>query len=107
MTLRPENQKESKGRGGYRPNAGRKRGVPGKATKREVNDLAEAAKPFAGLALETLEEIARDGQSERARVAAASALLDRGFGKPRQALEHSGPEGMAIPITVTRTIVKP
>lgn len=31
-----------------------------------------------------------------ARVSAACALLDRGYGKPVQAMEHSGPEGEPI-----------
>lgn len=35
-----------------------------------------------------------------ARVAAANSLLDRGWGKPVQAVEHSGPDG--APIEVTR-----
>jgi hypothetical protein len=35
----------------------------------------------------------RRGKSESARVAAACAVLDRAWGKPPQALEHTGPEG--------------
>jgi hypothetical protein len=35
-------------------------------------------------------QIAREGESEQARVAAANALLDRGWGKPRQANQHVG-----------------
>lgn len=31
-----------------------------------------------------------------ARVAAATALLDRGWGKPSQTMEHSGPDGGPI-----------
>ena len=31
--------------------------------------------------------IAQEGKSDKARVAAANALLDRGYGKPRQTLE--------------------
>lgn len=33
-----------------------------------------------------------------ARVSAAVALLDRGYGRPAQAVELSGPEGGAIPL---------
>jgi hypothetical protein len=33
-----------------------------------------------------------------ARVSAANALLDRGHGKPRQALEHGGTDGGPIVI---------
>ena len=42
-------------------------------------------------ALATLIEIARGGANESARVAAANALLDRAWGKPRPALPE--PEG--------------
>lgn len=42
--------------------------------------------------------VAEQGKAERNRVAAAIALLDRGYGKPRQALEHSGPDGAALPV---------
>jgi hypothetical protein len=38
----------------------------------------------------------RRGRNESARVAAAQAVLDRGWGRPVQALEHSGPEGSTL-----------
>lgn len=72
-------------RGGARPGAGRKRGKVGKA-KRE---LAEMAKEHAEAALLTLVEIAASDAAPSARVSAATAILDRAYGKPRQALEHS------------------
>jgi hypothetical protein len=40
----------------------------------------------------------RPDASGAARVAAATAVLDRGHGKPRQALEHGGDRGGAIQI---------
>jgi hypothetical protein len=40
-----------------------------------------------------LGEIMRRGKPDAARVSAAVALLDRAWGKPVQAVEHSGPEG--------------
>jgi hypothetical protein len=39
------------------------------------------------VALKVLIEIAKKGKSEASRVAAATALLDRGFGRPIQSLE--------------------
>jgi hypothetical protein len=42
-------------------------------------------------------------KSDTARVAAAQAVLDRGWGRPVQALEHSGPEGsplLSVDLTV-------
>lgn len=75
-------------RGGARPGAGRKRGKVGEA-KRE---LAEMAKEHAEVALLTLVEIARGDGGASARVSAATAILDRAYGRPPQALEHSAPD---------------
>ena len=47
-----------------------------------------------------LVKVATDGESEAARVSAAIAILDRGYGKPRQSLEHAGVEGGAIHLEV-------
>jgi hypothetical protein len=54
---------------------GRHKGV------KEVKELAQA---HAADAVRTLAEICKTGQSEAARVAAASAILDRAYGKPTQ-----------------------
>jgi hypothetical protein len=43
-------------------------------------------------ALLTLVEIATGGSPASARVSAATAILDRAYGKPPQALEHFVPE---------------
>ncbi len=75
-------------RGGFRPGAGRKRGKVGEA-KRE---LGEMAKEHAERALLTLVEIATGDGTASARVSAATAILDRAYGKPPQALEHSAPD---------------
>src|SRR5689334_14270107 len=45
----------------------------------EIRDLA---RQHTDLALRTLTEIAANGENESARVAAANAILDRGWGKP-------------------------
>ncbi len=75
-------------RGGSRPGAGRKKGKVSE-TKRA---LAEMAKEHAEVALLTLVEIATGDGAASARVSAAVAILDRAYGKPPQALEHSVPE---------------
>lgn len=99
-------QKDSKsivgGRGGRRPGAGRPKG----AKSAKTLEIEAAAKEFAGDALKALHFIATKGESEPARVSAAVALLDRGYGKPRQALEHSTPDG-PLEVLVTRRIVDP
>ncbi|WP_394729060.1 DUF5681 domain-containing protein [Altererythrobacter sp. GH1-8] len=48
--------------------------------------LTDLAREHTVEAVETLVQIATGGESENARVSAAIALLDRGWGKPRQDL---------------------
>lgn len=70
---------------------GRVRGTPNKATA----DIKAAAAIHGPLAISVLAEIAIDSENAAAaRVAAAVALLDRGFGKPAQAL--TGADGGPI-----------
>jgi hypothetical protein len=45
-------------------------------------EIRELARAHTELALRTLVEIASHGENESARVTAANALLDRGWGKP-------------------------
>ena len=56
-----------------------------------ITDVKAAARSLTATALQTLVDAM---QSEKApwaaRVAAANAILDRGWGKPTQALEHAG-----------------
>jgi hypothetical protein len=82
-------------RGGARPGAGRK---PGKvsAVKREIADMA---KDHAEGALMTLASIMENtAEPAAARVSAANALLDRGFGRPPQAVHMSGADGGPIKV---------
>jgi len=60
---------------------GRRAGTPNKATV----ELRQVAGAYTAEALETLATIMRQGQSETARISAATALLDRAHGKPSQA----------------------
>ena len=87
-------------RGGKREGAGRKKGSKDRkprsspviiAPAQEKRELREAARQFTDDALKTLAAICNEGQSEAARVSAASALLDRGYGKPTQQLETGSP----------------
>lgn len=72
---------------------GRKAGVPNKVT-REIKELAQQ---YGAEALETLVEIMRSKRAAKpARVSAANIVLDRAYGKPAQAIEHSGPNGGPI-----------
>jgi hypothetical protein len=76
--------------GGSKPGerrGGRQAGTPNKVTA----ELAGLARIHTAEALATLVHIANDPDAPgAARVAAANAVLDRGHGKPRQALEHGG-----------------
>ena len=51
------------------------------------------------MAIQTLAGIAQNGEQESARVRAAEALLDRGWGKPAQPVDGDG-EGGPMQLTV-------
>lgn len=74
-------------RGGKRKGAGRKQGSIARATRAQKGTLAELAKALCPTALKTLHQVALKSESDSARVSAAVALLDRGYGKPVQAIE--------------------
>ena len=77
-------------RGGARPGAGRKPGALNKATA----NVKLLAQQWGEQVIQALAEIATGAeQPPAARVAAANALLDRGYGKATQALELSGSGG--------------
>jgi hypothetical protein len=69
-------------RGGYRGGAGRPIGSLNKTTSEQSQRLSELAKDYTHEALMTLVDVAKNGRSDAARVSAANALLDRGYGKP-------------------------
>ena len=80
-------------RGGKRPGAGRKRGVKDRATGEQRASLQDLARTHTEAALATLVRVAKESESDAAAVSAANALLDRGYGKPSQAVQHSGAIG--------------
>jgi hypothetical protein len=59
--------------------------------------LSDLAKQYTDVALNVLVDVAKGGESESARVAAANAILDRAYGKPSQSHQHTGPNGGPIP----------
>lgn len=61
-------------------------GNPGGKPK-ELKGIQELARKHAPDAIAALVKVARGGKSESARVGAAVALLDRGFGRPLQELK--------------------
>jgi hypothetical protein len=87
--------------GGARPGAGRRKGKLS-AAKRH---LSEIAKDHAEAAMQVLFDIATSGESEAARVSAANAILDRGYGKPHQAVQMTGPEGGPLKVELIRRVI--
>ena len=88
QSKQPDSNSQPKKRGGRRP------GQRNKATL----EIQAAAKVYAGDAIRALVYVARKGKSEAARVSAATVLLERGYGRPRQSVEMSGPNGQPIQV---------
>lgn len=81
-------------------------GNPGGRPKAAAR-VRDAAREHTEAAIETLVSIMRDdGAASAARVSAASAILDRGYGKPSQPVDGDG-EGGAIPLGLTVTFIRP
>jgi hypothetical protein len=73
-------------------------GNPGgrpKKTQEEL-DLVAACKAKTPEALATIAQIMVSGENERNRLAAAQAIIERGYGKAVQPVESSGPNGGPI-----------
>ena len=79
--------------GGMREGSGRPAGAVNKATSELKFNLSELARQHTNDALETLVEVMKSGQSDSARIAAATAILDRGYGRPTKttSLEVNAP----------------
>ena len=84
------------GPGGKRLGAGRPKGAKSRATIAQCATLEELARSHTATALDVLVQVATASESDSARVSAANALLDRGYGKPKQATELTGKDGAPI-----------
>jgi len=73
---------------------------------KRVIDLKSLARGYTETAIKTLGGIAENGESEAARVAASTALLDRGWGKPSAIVEHTGKDGASEIRVTLRTIIE-
>lgn len=87
---------EPKTKGGKRPGSGRKAGTPNKATA-DIKALAQQHGPEA---IATLFTLMRKADTSQAKIAAAKELLDRGYGKPVQAVDASVSGGLGLSINV-------
>jgi hypothetical protein len=90
-----ENSKgTAKGRG--RPFPKGMSGNPGGRPK-VVAEIRQVFRAHPDTAVATLVDVMTHGRSDSARVAAATALLDRGWGKPTQTVETQGNGAMFPP----------
>ena len=71
--------------GGMREGSGRPARAANKATSELKLNLSELAREYTNDALDALVEVMQLSQSDSARIAAATAILDRGYGRPTTA----------------------
>jgi hypothetical protein len=77
--------------------------MPRPGSVKSVPDVRSLARSFTTLAVNTLAGIARSPKCPpAARVTAAIALLDRGYGKPLQ--DHTGDDGGDIRVTIRQIV---
>ena len=79
--------------GGMREGSGRPAGAANKAASELKINLSELAREYTNDALVTLVDVMQSSQSDSARIAAATAILDRGYGRPTKttSLEVNAP----------------
>jgi hypothetical protein len=81
--------------------------VPGKRKAKLVDDtvMRSMARAYTETVITQLGGIATGSDSPAARVAACAQLLDRGWGRPAQTVEHGGKGTEDIRVTI-RTIIE-
>lgn len=103
------NQKTTKGKRGGNTGNGFKPGQSGnpggrpKRTEQEL-DLVAACKDRTPAALAVIESIMMEGENERNKLAAAQAIIERAYGKPKEVVEANVTGRIE---TITRRIVRP
>jgi hypothetical protein len=60
---------------------------PTVADRRPIPNLVVEARKYSALAVDTLVELTKDNHADSTRFNAATALLDRGYGRPAQSLD--------------------
>ena len=84
----------------------KKRGRPPGAPNKLTRDIKAMAAEHGPAALAKIVSL-MGSKDQRVAMAAAQELLNRGYGRPAQPTEHSGPDGAAIPHSITVHFVKP
>jgi hypothetical protein len=84
-------------------------GNPGGRAKRTVEeiDLIAACKAKTPAALDTVESIMINGESEKNRLSAAQYIIDRAYGKAIQQTELTGKDGENLFTGIQISFVKP
>ncbi len=95
------NGKSNNGRGGARPGSGRKSNAV-----RALRDAFVAEKgPYAEYAFKLHADIMLDEKAALdLRLQCGQEVMNRVWGKPRQAVEHSGPDGGPVLITTIEAV---
>ena len=94
MKAKPENRPKQTRAGKRRaPRTAWKKGQSGNPGGRpkEVAEVRELSRQYTEEAIQTLVTLMQSAKLERTRLAAASELLDRGYGRPHQAIDLGGP----------------
>jgi hypothetical protein len=73
---------------------------------RVIGDVRNLARQHTDTAIEALVTIATSGQAEAARVSAAQALLDRGWGRPAQVLAGDPENPVGIEMVTAEEIAR-
>lgn len=94
-------------RGGSRPGSGRPKGKQNEETRKHKARLQDLAREHTEQALKTLVDVMKFGQTETARLSAANSILDRGYGKPAQAVQVSGDEEAPLVTAVQHVVIDP
>lgn len=105
----PENRQQTDKPKRSAPKTAFKKGVsgnPGGRPKRtaEELDLIAACKDRSPAALAVIESIMLAGENERNKLSAAMAIIERGYGKPKEVVEANVNGRIE---TITRRIVRP
>ena len=85
--MEPIEEEAKRGRGrekGCKPGPGRPKGSKNKVGAELKATIAQLCSPHVKTAISTLVEIAKNGETEAARVSASNSILDRVYGKPKQ-----------------------
>ena len=77
---------------------------PSRRPRRPKSDLRDLAQRYTRLAVETLAEVARTSDKEAARVAAANALLERGWGRSAPTAAAAAPVRIEVITGIDRPL---